>query len=334
MSIIFNEFQSLIHGQKNYKARGFTNVCCPACGDKRFRGGFAPTESGGFRYFCFNGGCEFNLQPTGWEPGNGLTGRVRHLYELLGGDIRRIPLKERFRQNDNVYDRNGNLVGQEKPLEVVTKFSEVDLPEDSLILEQAMEEDDRAVAVAEWLNKRSPLFMETEFPFVWSSKHPDHLIVPYIHHGTRVVGYLGRHIKKTSGGERFIQKAPANYMFQQHLLMEAPGPYVFVVESPLDAILLQGVATRDNRLSEKQINLLNLSGKKPILIPDQKVKEEAGPYIKAAEENGWSVSVPEWKFKDPGEAITQNGLLWTIEAITSSKTKNYKIARHRMTKQG
>jgi hypothetical protein len=49
------------------------------------------TETGGFYYKCFNGGCEY--QKTGWEPDfGGFFGRPRRLFELLGGSVSDIPL--------------------------------------------------------------------------------------------------------------------------------------------------------------------------------------------------------------------------------------------------
>lgn len=330
MAKIYDEFHSLVSGRPNSKARGFTNINCPACGDKRRRGGFAPTATGGFRYFCFNGGCTYNIQPTGWEPGNGLTGRVRNLFELLGGNIQRIPFKERFRQNTKITDKNGNVVGHEKKLTVATQFPEVELPIDTDFLADAIDYDERALPVLEYVEKRSPLFLETDYPLLWTPKYPKYLLLPYMHFGEKVVGYMGRHITNTSGKDRFIQRAPRDYLFGQHRLSTESGKYVFVMESPLDSILFRGVATRDNRLTEKQINLLNMSGRTPVLIPDQNSKIEAEPYLKAARENGWYVSIPDWNFKDPGEAIQKNGLLWTIEEVTSAMTKNPKMANFLM----
>lgn len=326
MSKIFDEFQALIQSRTKYVARGFNNINCPACGDKRARGGFAKTETGGFRYFCYNGGCTYNSNPTGWEPGNGLNGRVRDLFEMLGGSIRDIPISELRRAGNN------RLGGRSNDNEVATRFSEIPLPKDSLLLEEAAEEYEKAFAVLNYLNGRSPMYMETGYPFVWTPEYADYVILPFIHYNQKVVGYMGRNIHKKSGSGRFIQKAPSDYMFNQHLLSQDSGSYIIVTESPMEALLLQGVGVRENRLTRKQINLLKSSGRIPILVPDQ-YADESKPFLDAAKENDWFVSVPDFGGKDAGVSIQNKGLLWTAEQIMSEKTKDYGKTKFRMRKK-
>lgn len=325
MSKILEEFQSLILSRTKYKARGFDNINCPSCGDTRARGGFAKTETGGFRYFCYNGGCSFN-NPTGWEPGNGLGGRVRELFELLGGSVRNIPISE-LRKAAALGGRRQN-----EEDEVAMSFSERDLPKGSMLLEDAAEENEKALEVLNYLNVRSPLFMETNHPFVWSPEHPDYVIIPFVHYRDKIVGYMGRNIHKKSGAGRFIQQAPSDYMFNQHLLSQDAGKYIIVTESPMEAILLQGVGVRENRLTKKQINLLNSCGRIPILVPDQ-LADESKPFLDAAKENDWYVSVPDFGGKDAGVSIQNRGLLWTVEQIMSERTKDYGKTKFRMKKK-
>lgn len=310
---ITDHYKTLIETRKNYNARGFINIDCPACGDRRRRGGFAVTPTGGFRYFCFNGGCDYQ-HPTGWEPEGHLNARTRALYELLGGSLRDLPLSDVIGQRRNVK--------RVLDTEVATRFMDIPMPDGTMFLDEAPEEAD---AVRSYLEHRSPMFLECGFPFMWSDKHPKHLLVPFIHHRDKIVGYLGRHCEATDGADRFIQRCGRDFMFQQSLY-RGPEPYLLVVESPLDAILLKGIATRSNRLSQKQINLLKRSNKKVVMVPDLK-KNEAGHYITAAEENGWMVSVPDWSVKDPGEAITKYGLLAAMDMIMDNTTDNYTKAK-------
>jgi hypothetical protein len=66
------------------------------CGDshtgKKRRGGLFFTETGGFKYGCFNDGCEFYANYTGWEPGRPLGERELHVFESFGGCRADLPL--------------------------------------------------------------------------------------------------------------------------------------------------------------------------------------------------------------------------------------------------
>lgn len=331
---ITDRFHDLIHGRPHYSARGFTNIDCPACGDRRKRGGFAPTTTGGWRYYCYNGGCTFHEQPTGWEPGNGLFGRPLKLFHMLGGKLRDIPFSERVRKNKAlIRDRRGNVVGIEEDLDVVTRFHPCELPEGSDLLAEQAEKYPAARMVLNYLNQRGP-FLIDKYPFCWTQKLPNTLLIPYVH-GNIIVGYLGRNIYAKEGDpNRFIQRAPTDFMFNQNSL-NSDEINTIVVEAPLDAIAVEGVATRGSKFTQKQVNLLRVSGKEPILVPDFK-RGEWGNYLETAETYQWSISIPDWagKLKDVGESITRNGLLFTTVSIVQGATKNYKQARVGLEKIG
>jgi len=316
MAGILDEFVRLVTSRPNYQARGFINIDCPSCGDTRKRGGFALTDTGGFRYSCFNGGCDFNLRPTGWEPNNGLHGRVKQLFELLGGDRKNIPVSEFF-----VNKEVNQQPLRERP---VTKFMDSKLPRNTMMLDDVMDFNEDAEEVAAYLFDRCPYFLECDYPFMWSRSHPRHVILPYIHTGGQIVGYLGRCIDEDHGARRFMQKAPRDYMFGQHTVYENKDEFLFVVESPFDAVLLHGVGIRENKLTIRQINLLKRVRRKIVMVPDR-VKGDMEPFIKAAADNDWYVFIP--KEKDIGDTIRKNGLLWSIQSITSGMTKNYNKLR-------
>ena len=246
---------------------------------------------------------------------------------MFGGDIRDIPVKDMMKRRESTVDADGNTVVKPK-LTIVTKFPDTKLPKGVMLLDNASESSRAAEEVMAYLWERSPLFLESDFPFMWSPKHPEHLLIPYIHYDDQIVGYLGRHIDVASGDGRFIQRSPSDYMFNQYLMNANDQKYLYVMESPLDAILMQGIATRDNRLTKRQINLLNTTHRQPVLIPDLHTGE-ASAYITAAEDNNWLIAAPDWEYKDPGEAIHRIGLLNTIEAITESMTNNYSRAKIR-----
>ncbi len=297
------------------------------------------TPTGGWRYRCFNGGCEFNAQPTGWEPGNGFGGRPRRVFEMIGGDIRRIPLKEVMRWNSTVYTPEGRVKKEGTDLEVAHQFPEVELPAGSMLLMDAYQENKAANKVMAYAVERFGRDFVKKFPFYWTEEHAYYLIMPYLHYQDKIVGYLGRHIYLEKGGKRFIQRAPSDYLFNQHMLRTYSARYLFVVESPMDAAHLGCVAVRNDQLTEKQLNLLKVSGKDIVVVPDFKKGEWDG-FVDTAEDNQWFVSIPNWtgrtnpdplKTTDIGQSVKKDGLLYTIELMMKATTRNYARARVELT---
>lgn len=325
MVSIVDEMRDLVPPGAQHSGTGWYNFNCPSCGDKRKRGGLLFTDEGGFKYYCFNGGCEFNIKPTGWSPEmDGFGGRPRRLFEDLGGDIRRIPVRQLMRRGGYTFDQKGNIK-EDKPLEVSWRFPEGSLPEGSMMLLEAAREHTEALDVLAYLKQRKvPPNKIRGFDFVWTPKHPYHLIIPYIHHDT-IVGYVGRSIRKSgSGSDRFIQNSPSDYIFNQHLLRTYTSKYLFVVEAPLDAISLECLAIRNDRLTKKQANLLQVSGKDVVLIPDLKEGEWKG-FFEEAKDHNWYLSIPDWGegIGDVQESITKSGLLYTITCVMRGTTRNY-----------
>lgn len=333
MTDILDEIRLVIPANRRQSPSGWTNICCPACGDRRYRGGFKFLPSGGFRYSCFNGGCEFNLRPTGWEPGEGFGGRPRRIFEMLGGDTRRIPMKDLMRWSNKRYSASGEIESEEKEIEVAWKFPSCKLPKDCQLLVDVAESNMSANKVMAYATKTRGLGrLVKQLPLMWSPAYPYHMIIPY-QHNSKIVGYLGRHIYRTTG-RRFIQRAPKDYTFNQHIIHQYGARYLLVVESPLDALLLDCLAIRNDRLTEKQINLLKVSGKEIVLIPDRKEGEWKG-FFSAAKENNWFVSVPMWpgsyervhRASDIADCMRKHGMLLTIETIIKAATRNYRMAQ-------
>jgi hypothetical protein len=322
---IAEAFERLFRSRPGHQARKRWNICCPMCGDRRQRCGFIRTSTGGFTVSCFNGGCSLHDHGLQWEAGSGLHGRHAELFRKLGGDARSLP-QEEVRK---VYKKNA----ADRSREVRNNFPDIALPPGSIKLEEAIATDPRSQPVAEWLLARSEVYFYPEYLryFYWSRLHPHKLRIAFIHYD-RIVGYLDRDTTKMDGFGRFMQRCGSDYLFGQHTVSSLPGPYVYVVESPMDAMLLHGVATRSSKPTQLQINFLLQSGKTPIWIPDLK-DNEWEKFIEVAEQNKHFISVPEWKFKDPGESFPTNGVLGTAHLILQAKTNNYRTMRMKIKQQ-
>ena len=274
------------------------------------------TGSGGFRYTCRNGGCEYNDSATGWEPGNGIGGRPRRLYQILGGQLKDLPIDILFRKTE--------IKKVAPEFEIIRHFPTVELPEHSVPL---LEPDDKSYnneryrKVLDYTLNRSEE-VTTAYNFFWSVTYPSCLLVPYYHYG-QIVGYLARSI---SGQSKMFQKSAPDFLFRQDTL-DTDGRSVIVSEGCLDAIALDGVSSRGTKLTQKQINLLNLSGRKIIVVPDQET--DGSNLITTAEENKWHVSTPDWDYdiKDGMAAVGRYGRLYTIEDIVNNCHQNYLKAK-------
>lgn len=326
MSII-EEIKNVIPSKRRQASNNWTNFNCPSCGDKKARGGMMFTPSGGFRYFCFNGGCEFNLKPTGWEPGGGFGGRARKIFELLGGDIKNIPFEDLVSRNQNNNQEKGS-----NESEVITKFAKIALPPRTQLLKDVYRNNQQAHEVMKYAVSRVGRQIERT-DFYWSELHPEFLIIPFFHYNT-TVGYLGRSI--TSGNKRFISRSSPDYIYNQHLISSYNARYLIVVESPMDAMLLNGVAIRNSHLTSKQENFLKYWDINIVMVPDIKKNEYEG-FLSVAERNNWFVSVPTFGNSDKNtmnvdltNSIDRNGLLYTIEQIMQSSTRNYQKAKMKL----
>lgn len=327
---VLDSFLSLIPGTGKKSSKGWINFNCPACGDTKGRGGFIVTSSGGFRYRCFNAGCDFNSHTTGWEPDNGIGGRPRKLFQLLGGDPKNLPLSVLIKQADN-YVKSGELESKGSNEKPVHYFKHESLPDDTVLLSTVnkFSSDNNFKRVRKYIKQRGKELSEI-YPFMWSPKHPHSVIIPFYHYGN-IVGFLGRNIHKKAKS-RFFGVCPADYTFgQDKLYTESSARSVIVTEGIMDAIAVDGVACRNSVITRKQELLLGLCGRRIIMLPD--IEKEGGEYINIAEKNGWEVSIPKWdrNVKDAVDACDRYGRLYTIESVINGATKNYLMARTKLT---
>jgi hypothetical protein len=321
MNEIIDAFHRIIPPRNRRTGRGWVTYNCPACGDRRGRGGFLETPSGGWRYRCFNGGCEFE-RGTGWEPGNRFSGRPRRLFELMGGDIADIP-KQFLEQ------RSFRSAVHRVP-EIVTDFPEIALPEGSQLLWTATTQD--ALDCQRYVLDRG--WFHNQYPFVWTPEYSRHVIYP-CQHNRRIVGWIAR---KIDPGKEFAhvkcKDFPRDYMFNQDQIYRHST--VLVTEGVFDAIAVRGLCTFGNTLTPRQINLLNASlgkGRRVALLPDYQ-KDEWRPYWQTAKENSWYLSCPKWvqyedepHIKDASDSVRLNGLLLTMECVMNGITNDYEYAQ-------
>ncbi len=109
----------------------------------------------------------------------------------------------------------------------------------------------------------------------------------------------------------------SNIIFGMDRLYENIKAPLFVTEGWFDSFHLNGVATLENKLSSQQVELLDRSPRKKVIVPDRK-----GDSKKLAEDairQGWGVSVPNWGgAKDVDEAVRRYGRLYVAKAVVDN----------------
>ncbi|RMH17999.1 MAG: hypothetical protein D6698_07630 [Gammaproteobacteria bacterium] len=306
MESVTELFRSLLQNVPHADRGDRVILNCPACGDTRKRGGFLWTQSPdglqGFRYHCFNAGCEFE-RATGWEPGSKIGFRVRHLYELLGGN----PV-DLIKAQPIVTDHSH----KKQQIFVPTAFPEMTLPSHFVPLIDVYE-DPKYEPHIQYLMDRYPVFIDYLHRFWVSDKMLDRIILDYRYDG-KITGWLGRKIVGNDGA-RFLTRKVKNFFPGMDLLKLSPK-YVMVMESPFDALLLRGVASMGSSIPPVLEQALANSSRIPILLPDRAKGIEA--YMKVAQNRKWPIWVPPKGYKDVGDYLRDRGLLNTIMEIVDA----------------
>jgi hypothetical protein len=210
----------------------------------------------------------------------------------------------------------------QKELEAVSlpTLPDKELPKDCQTLEQALMSNPEAViAVADYILTRG---FDIRGDWMWSPELPDRLIIPFRYEG-RIVGYTGRKI--TDGKPKYLSEQTPGYVFNLDA-QNTDKPVVVVVEGPLDALSIGGVAILGADIMDKQAMLINRLGKQVIVVPDRDY--DGLRTVERAMELGWSVSMPEWTdgVKDCNDAIRTYGDIWTAYLIMQSvETTELKI---------
>lgn len=288
----------------------FNAVCCQHNGhsaDTRARGGLISNSDGGVSYHCFN--CGFKAS---WQPGRNLSRGLRRLMQWLNvADdlVNRVAL-EVMRENDG-FAVNTKLI-------TLPVFDTVVLPDNAVRIQDCAAaghgENTHLQQVLHYMRSRN-LYLE-DYDFWWSPSmgYRDRLIVPFGYQG-RVVGWTARKI--TQGTPKYMSQQQPGYVFN---LDSQTGNriYTVVVEGPLDAVHIDGVALMGSEIKDQQALLINRLGRQVVLVPD---RDAAGAkLIEPAINLGWAVSMPNWPpgVKDVGEAVQLHGRLYALYMVIAA----------------
>lgn len=338
MNLIFDTVMNAWTGSRRTKrdSKGWIKGSGPCCvhngetPDKRGRAGLI-IDKNRISFHCFN--CSFS---TGWSPGWHLGFKMRKLMTWIGIDENEIKrmVFEAMRLRENV-------VPDEIPeQETVIEFKPRELPTGAKTIDQwllwyamktevyepsSLPSDLADIIVYCDGRKMAPEQIESMY---WTPdtemKMNRRVIIPFTYQN-KIIGYTGRSIDNPKLLKYFNQYEP-NYVYGLDDQMP-DAKIVIVMEGPLDAMVVNGVGTLGNEISEIQAELIERLNREVVIVPDRGTAGQK--LIDSAIEYGWSVSFPEWadpEVNDVNKAVQMYGKIYVLKKIIDSKeTSKLKI---------
>ena len=288
---------------------GWTSINAPCCvhngtsADTRMRGGVRE-EGDTFSYHCFN--CGFKAS---WQPGRNVSYKFKQLMSWLN-----IPDDVINRLSLDVLKLNEGIEVQQRFVDLPT-FEEVLLPPNSTKITD-ITDNQKLEPIKEYLAKRQ-LYLDADYDFYWSSElgYRDRFIIPFYYEG-KTVGWTARTVTADKK-PKYITESQPGFVF--NLDEQRPQKiFCIVVEGPIDALHIDGVAVMRAEINDQQAMLIDRLNKDTIVLPDR--DETGSGMVEQAIARGWSVSMPEWSpdIKDVNDAVIKYGRLYTLYSIVAA----------------
>ena len=206
------------------------------------------------------------------------------------------------------------------------EFEPIDLPSESLNIERGggYSDNPNFQRVALYVQSLGEQIFKDEIYWSPINLFNKRFIIPFYFQNT-IVGYTARYYEKNAPKNipKYMTKCSDGFLFNNHFLDDWNRKYIILVEGPLDARAVNGVAYLKDTLEPKQIAWLRSSGKEIILLPDRGKSARAA--IEQAIEQNWYVSMPrDWDhdIKDAHDAYLKYGALVTVESIIDNRINN------------
>jgi hypothetical protein len=333
LNSILDIVNSLLPGKRKTNSlsgwTSFNAVCCHHRGesqDSRGRGGIITNPNGAISYSCFN--CNYTANYT---PGRHLNYKFRKLLGWLGADentvkrlvIDAIRIKELVEPEavetvkEDIVFKPRPLPEQAQTLQALHTFYELSnnnthVPREfhDAVIYSASRKIDLVQYDCYWTPEQAyNLHKRLIIPFTWRNE---------------VIGYTARAIYDDVS-PKYYSQYDTDYVYNVDR-QRPTSRFVIVVEGPLDAMVIDGVAILGNECSEVQADIIDSLAREVIVVPD---RDRAGiRLIDAALEYGWHVSFPVWQetCKDVSEAVERYGKLFVLKSIIdATETGRLKI---------
>ena len=307
--------------------KGWETFNCPMCTyngepsrDKHKKGAiiFAGPS---FTFKCWR--CKFKAH---FKPGMRVSDAFEQFLNVLGtsdNDIRDLKLKAMTLQQ-LVTIRNDYEVTKS-----MHKFKHIELPVGALALTTLeggdILQDTSFQQVIQYASTLGQQILNADLHYSPATDYnmSKRLIIPFKFNNT-IVGYTARYakIEPAHGIPKYITNSQAHFLFNNQYLDDYDRQYICLVEGPMDALSINGVAYLKDTLTQGQINWIKASGKTPVLVPDR--GKSAYAAIEQAIKYGWHVSLPDWDdgIKDVHDSYIVNGALVALENIFDNMTNS------------
>jgi len=332
LNSILDTVNALLPGKrKTNSVSGWTSfnaVCCSHRGesqDSRGRGGIITNPNGAISYSCFN--CNYTANYT---PGRHLNYKFRKLLSWLGADdntIKRLVI-DAIRIRELVEPETVEVVREE------VIFKPRPLPESALTIKQLSvfyrmsDYENMPTEIGDVVHYANERKLDVhKYDFYWTPEQAynlhKRLIIPFTWRN-EIIGYTARAVYDDVRPKYYSQYEP-NYVYNVDR-QRPDSKFVIVVEGPMDAMAIDGVAVLSNECSEVQADIIDSLAREVIVVPDY---DRAGiKLIDDALEYGWHVSFPVWQetCKDVSEAVKKYGKLFVLKSIIEAReTSKLKI---------
>lgn len=289
---------------------GWSTTNCPMClkngqsrPDTRKRGGFKISDST-ISYHCFNCGYK-----ASYKQGKVLTTKFVDLLHALNVDSDEI---KKFKVL-SLKQKEISTILEEKQTFVKLEFDKRSLPESSSLVSDQYPEH------IAYLHNRG--FIDTSDFYVSDSNRANlnrRVIIPY-RWKDKIVGWTARHIDKDlpeSVPKYYTDKQP-NFLYNLNSLYNKERKFTLITEGPFDAMSVDCLALCGVYCNKQQAQYLNTFKTEKIIVPDRDVAGKR--LVEHATRNGWSVSFPEWKYKDLNDAVLHLGKHYVVKKLIENR---------------
>lgn len=292
-------------------SRGFFDVACQVCSDRKPRGGFK-FDSEHCGYSCYNCGARFK-----YEEGSGrLSKNARQVLEAFG--ITREDLTA-IRSAMFAAPVEEAEISLDELKKVKLHTPEVALPEKSYPIGVDHHEE-LQLLLAEYLESRKIDAVAVNAHFSLTPSYLRRVIIPYMRDG-KIIYWQARAIDDDA--QRRYLNCPAAkdaVMYGYDRLFTFDPAPLFVTEGVFDAISLSGACILGSSLSAAKIEVLKRCRRRVIFVIDR--DKTGGELAKSVLSNEWELTFVDQRAADANKSVQLFGLPYTVYTLMKNVTRS------------